>query len=124
MLPSASSRSICSIRRMASAERSRFGRSAVSGIRYSLVAASDDNIDVLPLLDDLVAAQLELAVGGAFAGLEVVFVAVPRAHEMGVLLGKGQAQRALLVVQQLVHLGDDQALAGRAALVQAEIAVG
>src|ERR1700742_4522531 len=49
--------------------------------RVFVTAALRDDIDVVPLLHHLVAAQLELAVGDALAGLDVVFIAVPRADE-------------------------------------------
>src|SRR5258708_37054195 len=49
------------------------------------------DINLVPLLDHFVFAQLELAVGDAFPGLDIVFVAVPRAHEMQFGVGEIQA---------------------------------
>src|SRR6266853_1789637 len=81
------------------------------------------DIDLVPLLDDLVFAQLELAVGHAFAGLDIVLVTVPGAHEVQLGVGEIQALRGLVGHDALFHLGDRQPLAGRSALVQAVIAV-
>ena len=43
---------------------------------------SGDDVDVVAALDDFVLAQLLLAVADHLAGLQVVFLAVPRADEM------------------------------------------
>src|ERR1700719_1776024 len=83
-----------------------------------------DDIKVLALLHGLVFLQLHLAVADALAGLHVVFHAVPRADEVHLVFGEEQAHRGLVGAQPLLDLGDGQAFAGRAALVQAEIAVG
>src|SRR3979411_1117132 len=88
------------------------------------VAALRDDINLVSLLHHLVAPQLELAVGDAFAGLDVVFVAVPRAHEMRFGIGEIQALGGLVRHDPLFHRGDDHAFAGGSALVQAIIAVG
>src|SRR6266404_1361350 len=88
------------------------------------VAALRDDINLVSLLHHLVAPQLELAVGDAFAGLDVVFVAVPRAHEMRFGVGEIQTLGRLVRHDPLFHRRDDHALAGRSALVQAIIAVG
>src|ERR1700722_15577415 len=92
-------------------------------VPFLAVAALRDDIDLIPLLHHLVAAQLELAVGDAFAGLDVVLVAVPRADEVRLGVGEIHALRGLVGHDPLFDLGDDQPLAGRAALVQAVIAV-
>src|SRR5712671_3794532 len=81
------------------------------------VAALRDDINLVSLLHHLVAPQLELAVGDAF-------VAVPRAHEMRFGVGEIQTLGGLVRHDPLFHRGDDHALAGRPALVQAIIAVG
>src|SRR5262249_6511916 len=88
------------------------------------VAALRDDINVIPFLHDLVLAQLHPAVGHALAGLHVVFHAVPRAHEVHLGVGEVEAARGLVGHDPLFDLGNRQSLAGRAALVQAEIAVG
>src|SRR5262249_40479502 len=69
-------------------------------------------------------AQLEPAVADELAGLEVVFVTVPGAHEVHLGFREIEPARGLVGQDPLFHLGDDQAFAGRAALVQADIAVG
>src|SRR6202035_4372144 len=83
-----------------------------------------DDIKILAFLHGLVFLQLHLAVADALAGLHVVFHAVPRADEVHLVFGEEQAHRSLVGTQPLLDLGDGQAFAGRAALVQAEIAVG
>src|ERR1700739_3824493 len=82
------------------------------------------DIKVLAFLHGFVFLQLHLAVADALAGLHVVFHAVPRADEVHLVFGEEQAHRGLVGTQPLLDLGDGQAFAGRAALVQAEIAVG
>src|ERR1700751_2409219 len=47
-----------------------------------MVAASGDDIDVLAAAYHVKRLELEPPVGRAFAGRDVVFVAVPRAHEV------------------------------------------
>src|SRR6202161_255516 len=83
-----------------------------------------DDIKILAFLHGLVLFQLHLAVADAFAGLHVVFHAVPRTDEVHLVFREEQAHRGLVGAQPLLDLGDGQALAGRAALVQAEIAIG
>src|SRR5258705_10819317 len=92
--------------------------------RVFAVAGLRDDINLGSLLHHLVAPQLELAVGNAFAGLDVVFVAVPRANEVRLGVGEIQALGGLVRHDPLFHRRDDHALAGRSALVQALIAVG
>src|ERR1700736_6325832 len=101
------------------------GAGLARGFALTLTAAVlRDDIDLVSLLHHLVAAQLELAVGHAFAGLDVVFVAVPRAHEVRLGVGEVEALGGLVGHDPLFDLGDDQPLAGGSALVQAVIAVG
>src|SRR6204780_3940453 len=83
-----------------------------------------DDIKILAFLHGLVLLQPHLAIADALAGLPVVFHAVPRADEVHLVFGEEQAHRGLVGAQPLLDLGDGQTLAGRAALVQAEIAVG
>src|SRR5215470_3069992 len=96
---------------------------AALGRRWARAALGDD-IDVIPFLDDLVLAQLLAPVGDELAGSDVVLVAVPRTHEVGLGFGEVEALGRLVRHQLLFNLGDDQALAGRAALMQAGVAVG
>src|SRR3954462_1275775 len=58
------------------------------GLLFAFVAALGDDIKLFSLFDELVFAQLHLAVGHALAGLHVVFHAVPRADEVHFGLGK------------------------------------
>src|SRR5262245_14881275 len=115
-------------------------RSAVSGTRSGSASAaasaslarvsdsaectSDDDIDASLVLHHLVALELEARVGGAFAGEQLVFPAVPGADDMRVAMIVGLAEISLVGAQQLDHLALDHALAGRAALMQAVVAVG
>ena len=48
----------------------------------SLKICSGDDVDFFAALDHLVLAELQLAVADALAGLQIVFVAVPRADEV------------------------------------------
>src|SRR5579864_6821421 len=97
---------------------------ATMALATIFAARLGDDIKVLALLHGLVFLQLHLAVADALAGLHVVFHAVPRTDEVHLVFREEQAHRGLVGAQPLLDLGDGQALAGRAALVQAEIAVG
>src|ERR1700686_2550345 len=59
-------------------------------------AVLGDDINSVLLLDHLVLPQLELAVGHAFAGLHVVFVAVPGTDEMHLGLREVEPARGLV----------------------------
>src|SRR5262249_13296569 len=100
--PLASARSSSAARRFASAEPAapfaillagcagtRFA-AGCAGIaaRRAVLAALGEDINLIPFLDHFVFAQLEPAVGHALAGLHVVFVAVPRAHEVHFAVGE------------------------------------
>src|SRR5580658_1722480 len=141
-LPSTMPRSSTVARRLASADApsktATFGLAtgrAGTGRRAALVAAFvtflpiafaarlGDDIKVFSLLHRLVLLQLHLAIADALAGLHVVFHAVPGADEVHFVLGEEQAHGGLVGAQPLLDLGDGQAFAGRAALMQAEIAV-
>src|SRR5215467_1107392 len=84
---------------------------------------SDHHEDVVAAPHHLVFAQLEPAVGGALAGLDVVLVAVPRADEMQ-LVGEGLALVGAVGPDDVDHLVDQDSLAGGSAGVQAVVAVG
>src|SRR5260221_7429333 len=81
------------------------------------------DINLVPLLDHFVLTQLELAVRDAFTGLDIVLVAMPRAHEMEFGVRKIQALRGLVGHDAFFHFGDRQPLAGRSPLVQAVVAI-
>src|SRR5580704_2575696 len=142
-LPSTMPRSSTAARRLASADapskiatlglatgRAGTGRRAalvaafVTFLPIAFAARLGDDIKVFSLLHGLVLLQLHLAIADALAGLHVVFHAVPRADEVHLVFGEEQAHRGLVGPQPLLDLGNGQAFAGRAALMQAEIAVG
>src|SRR5580704_16036932 len=106
--------------RTAAARRGGLATALVAGFAARL----GDDIKILAFLHGLVFLQLHLAVADALAGLHVVFHAMPRTDEVHLVFGEEQAHRSLVRAQPLLDLGDGQAFAGRAALVQAEIAVG
>ena len=67
--------------------------------------------------------QLELAIADTDAGFQLVLVAVPRADEMH-FVGERLPLIGAVGADDVEHLVDHQALAGRAAGVDAVIAVG
>src|SRR3984957_16486801 len=95
-----------------------------TALEAGFAARLGDDIQILAFLHGLVLLELHLAVADALAGLHVVFHAMPRADEVHLVFGEEQAHRGLVRAQPLLDLGDGQAFACRAALVQAEIAVG
>src|SRR5882762_10648825 len=101
------------------------GASLAVGFVATLAAAVlRTDINLVPFLDHFVFTQLELAVGDAFAGLDVILIAVPGAHEVEFGLGEIQALRGLVGHDALFDFGDGEPLAGRSALVQAVVAIG
>src|SRR5262249_27023566 len=97
---------------------------AGAAARRAVLAALGEDINLIPFFDHFVFAQLEFAVGNAFAGLHVIFVAVPGTHEMHFAVREVEPLRGLVRQQPLLDLGDGEALARGTALVRAEIAVG
>src|SRR5215470_2244237 len=94
------------------------------GLVVTLAAAVlRTDINLVPLLDHFVFAQPESAIGDAFAGLDVILIAVPGAHEVEFGVGEIQPLRGLIGHDALLHLCDRQPLAGRPALVQAVVAI-
>src|SRR5262245_10512778 len=114
-------------------------RSAVSGMRSGSASAaesaslvcvsnsagctSDDDIDASLALHHLVALELEGRVGRAFASEQLVFPAMPGAHDMWVAVIVGLPKIRLIGTQELDHPALDHTLAGRAALMQAMVAI-
>src|SRR3954464_15570872 len=84
---------------------------------------SGDDIDVLSALHDLVAFQPQPPVGRTFAGLEIVFVAVPWADEVH-LVGESLPVPGSVGTEYVLDLVHDDAFAGRPTLMNAEILVG
>src|SRR5260221_9795329 len=100
------------------------GASLAVGFVATLAAAVlRTDINLVPFLDHFVFAQLELAVGDAFAGLEVILIAVPGAHEVEFGIGEIQALRGFIGHDALFDLGDGETLEGRPALVRAVVEV-
>src|SRR6516225_7096 len=64
--------------------------------RRVVLAALGEDINLIPFLDHFVFAELEFAVGHAFAGLHVVFVAVPGTHEMHFAVREVEPLRGLV----------------------------
>src|ERR1700722_10018405 len=110
--------------RAATGRRAALPAVFVTFLTIAFAARLGDDIKLISFLHGLVFLQLHLAIADAFAGLHVVFHAVPRTNEVHLVFGEEQAHRSLVGTQPLLDLGDGQAFAGRAALVQAEIAVG
>src|SRR5215470_3372296 len=57
------------------------------------VAVLRTDINLVPLLDHFVFAQLQSAIGDAFASLDVILIAVPGAYEVEFGIGEIQALR-------------------------------
>src|SRR5262249_22091418 len=129
-LPSATLRSSVAASRFASAEAPLPMDAFALTTRFAggrlplLTARLGDDIKVIPLLQRFVLLQPQLAIGDALAGLPGVLHTVPGGHEVDFVFRERKSPRALVRAQPLVHLGDGQAFAGGAALVEAEIAVG
>src|SRR5580704_9727553 len=87
-------------------------------------SVSDDDIDASLALHHLVALEPHFRIGRAFAGFQLVFPAVPRTHDVRLVLVVGLAEKVAVRPKQIDHLVADNAFAGRAALVQTMIAVG
>src|ERR1700731_1699237 len=89
-----------------------------------MVAASGDHIDVLAAAHHIDRLELEPPVGRAFARRYVVFVAVPRAHEVCLGVGEFVPMPGAVGAEHVLDLVHDDALARGAALMDAEILVG
>src|SRR5262249_1725684 len=143
--PCASARSISTASRFASAELGPFpdlpgvstGVLDARAVGFAASAAAargrgadfaatrlGDDINLVPLLDYLVFAQLELAVRNTFTGLHVVFIAMPGADEVHLAVGEIEPLRGLVRQQSLLDLRNRKTFAGGTALVEAKIAVG
>src|SRR6185503_12830375 len=85
---------------------------------------SDDDIDASFTLNHLVAFQPQLRIGRAFAGLELVFPAVPGTDDVRIVIIVSLGHERLVRCIDVDDLAPDDALAGRATLVQAMVAVG
>src|SRR5712691_8684773 len=84
---------------------------------------SSHHVDVVAAAHDVVFPQFQPAVADAFAGLDVVLVAMPRTDERQ-FVGEGLAAIGPVRRDEVHHLVDQDALAGRPAGMKAVIAVG
>src|SRR5687768_8672336 len=80
---------------------------------------SDDDIDTSLALDDFVTPEPQLRIGRAFAGLELVFPAMPGTDDVRLVVVVGLGHERLVRRIDVDDLAPDDALAGRAALMQA-----
>src|SRR5262245_29446459 len=97
---------------------------SLARVRDSVACTSDDDIDASLALHHLIALELEAWIGRAFAGEQPVFPAMPGTHDVRVAVIVGLPEIRLVGAQKLDHLALDHALAGRATLMQAMVAVG
>src|ERR1043166_2643576 len=87
-------------------------------------ATSGNDIDVLAAAHDRKRFELESPVRRAFAGGDVVFVTMPRADEVRFGRREALAVPGAIGTEHVFDLVHDDALARRAALVDAQILVG
>src|SRR5262245_17495371 len=86
-------------------------------------SSAGDDVEIGAATHDLIRFQPQRAIAGAFAGLDVVFVAVPGADEVRLVGGELLAEPDLMGAEHVLDLGHDYALAAGAALVQTEILI-
>src|SRR5665213_2044623 len=92
------------------------------GVSFSLRSHRD--VDAAFALDHGEALQPQPLVGGALAALELVFVAVPGTDDMHLALIEALTEQRLVGAEHVLHLRQHYALAGRSALMDAQIAIG
>src|SRR5215211_6330377 len=85
---------------------------------------SDDDINASLALNHFIAFQPQARIRRAFAGLQLVFPAMPGADDVRLVLIVGLAEKRLVGTEDVEHLAPHDALAGRAALMQAIIPIG
>src|SRR5437588_12581052 len=88
---------------------------AGTAARRAVFAVLGEDINLVAFLHDFILTQLEPAVGHAFAGLHVVFVAVPGTDEMHFVFGEEEPLRGLVGQQPLLDFGNGEAFASGAA---------
>src|SRR5476649_2200167 len=99
----------------------------MSWISASLMRASAstcNDIDILPAPEHRKAFQFQLTVGGAFAGFQIVFVAMPRADEMNFISRKLLPAPGPVGSNHILDLVHHHAFAGRSALMHAQVLIG
>src|SRR5262249_61747380 len=87
------------------------------------VATSGNDIDVLAAAHDRKRFELEAAVRRAFAGHDIVLIAVPGAHEMRLGRGKPLAVPGAVRAEHVLDLVPDDGLARGAGLVDGLVVV-
>src|SRR6202522_4062280 len=95
----------------------------VGSRRFLAVLALSHYVDVVAAPHDVESLQLHLGIAHALAGLEIVFVAVPRADKMH-LVGEGLALIGTIRRDDIDYLVDHDAFACRPAGMNAVVAVG
>src|SRR5215813_7348137 len=119
-----SARSAASGMRSGSASAAANASLACLSVSAGRSSTSDDDIDASLALHHLVAFQSQARVRRAFASEQLVFPAVPGAHDVRIIVIIGLTDVGLVWSEQLDHLALHHALAGGAALMQAMVAVG
>src|SRR5690348_15548858 len=97
---------------------------SVSLGRAPPVGSVGDDIDVLSAPNHFKALQPQIAVAGAFAGFQVIFVAVPGTHKMNFVVGEPLPMPGAVRTEHIFDLVHQHAFAGRSALMQAQVLVG
>src|SRR5437588_7172948 len=97
---------------------------AMKSCACSGAETSGNDIDVLAAAHDRKRFELEPPVRRAFAGRDVVFVAVPRTDEMRLGRGEALAMPSAVGAEHVLDLVHDDALARGTALVNAQVLVG
>src|SRR5262245_54574728 len=90
----------------------------------SAAMTSCRDIEVVSPLDDRIFPELHAPFGDAFAGLHVVFHAVPGTDEIHLGFREEESERGLVRPQAFLDPGDGQPFAGRPVLMEAVVAVG
>src|SRR3954468_19419987 len=67
-------------------------------------STSDDDIDASLALHHLITLELEARIGRAFAGAQLVFPAMPGAHDVRIIVVVGLADIRLVRCEELNHL--------------------
>src|SRR5262245_56740856 len=87
-------------------------------------ASTCDDINVLPAPHDVEALELQASIRGAFAGGEIIFVAMPGADEMNFFGCKFLTEPGAVGADDVFHLVDHEAFTSRSALVHAKVLIG
>src|SRR5258705_13380728 len=94
-----------------------------SDANFGIGTLAGDDVEIGAAAYDLKGFDPQAAVARAFAGLDVVFVAVPGTHEVRFVGAEVFAEPDLVRPERLLHLVHNHALPPRAALVEAQILI-